>query len=133
MLRLATAGLTWCVVDDREIRRGGVSFTVDTLEEYRRENPDATLYWLIGADNVSQLPKWRDARRLAALADFVAIPRPGDAQAPFPAPFRGLYLKGFPVAISSSEIRGRVAAGEPIELLVPPPVAEVIRNNRLYL
>jgi nicotinate-nucleotide adenylyltransferase len=82
---------------------------------------------------VSQLPRWREATDLARLAEFVAIPRPGQATAAFPAPFRGRMLAGFPFGVSSSQIRARVKTGLPIDCLVPPPVAEAVRNYRLYL
>jgi nicotinate-nucleotide adenylyltransferase len=91
------------------------------------------MFYLLGADNVATLPKWREAADLARLAEFVAIPRPGEAPVAFPPPFRGRMLKGFPFGISSSQIRERVKAGLPIDHLVPPPVAEAIRQNRLYL
>jgi nicotinic acid mononucleotide adenylyltransferase len=70
---------------------------------------------------------------LASRVQFVVIPRPGQEATDLPKPFRGLRLKGFPVAISSSQIRARVQAGLPLEPLVPPAVAEAIRNNHLYL
>ena len=133
MLRLALAGQPHCDVDDQEILRGGTSYTVDTLRDCARRFPQAELFYLIGADNVANLPKWRDAAELARLAEFVAIPRPGEAPAPFPAPFRGRTLIGFPLGVSSSQIRARVRAGLPCDPLVPAAVAEAIRNNRLYL
>jgi nicotinate-nucleotide adenylyltransferase len=133
LLRLALAGRTHCAVDDQEIRRGGVSYTVETLRDYRRRFPQADLFYLIGADNAAKLNKWRDAGELAKLAEFVAIPRPGGAAANFPPPFRGQTLKGFPLGVSSSEIRVRVKAGLPIDHLVPPFVAEAIRGSQLYI
>ncbi len=133
MLRLALAGKTNCEVDDQEIKRGGTSYTIDTVRDYARRFAGVELFYLIGADNVGTLPKWREARELAALAEFVAIPRPGDASASFPPPFHGRRLSGFPFDVSSSQIRARVKAGLPIEPLVPTAVAECIRNNRLYL
>lgn len=133
LLRLALAGQTDCEVDDQEIQRGGVSFTIETVRAYVRRFPQAKLFYLIGADNILQLPKWRDADALARLVEFVAIPRPGQAEAAFPPPFQGRALKGFPFGVSSSQIRARVKAGMPVENLVPPAVAEAIRNNRLYL
>lgn len=133
LLRLALAGRTNCEVDDQEIRRGGISYTVDTLRDYARRFPEVELFYLIGADNVPSLPKWRDAAELARLAEFVAIPRPGEPSVSFPPPFRGRMLKGFPFGVSSSQIRERVKAGLPIDHLLPAPVAEAIRNNRLYL
>ena len=133
LLRLALAGQEWCEVDLQEIERGGVSYTIETVRNYARRFPAAEIFYLVGADHVPQLPKWREADELARLAHFVAIPRPGDPEVPFPAPFRGQTLRGFPFGVSSSQIRARVKAGLQIEHLTPAPVAEAIRNYRLYL
>ena len=132
LLRLALAGQTWCEVDEQEIRRGGVSYTVDTARDYRRRFPGAKLLYLIGTDNVRELPKWREAEELARLLEFLVIPRPGESQIQFPAPFRGRMLTGFPTGISSSQIRGRLKAGLPVINLVPDAVAEAIRNEKIY-
>lgn len=132
MLRLALVGWTNCEVDDQEIARGGTSFTIDTLRDYARRFPDAELFYLIGADHVPTLPKWRDAAALADLAEFVVIPRPGQTPVPFPPPFRGRELSGFPLGVSSSQIRARVKMGLTICGLVPDAVAESIRNSGLY-
>ncbi|HVM48672.1 MAG TPA: nicotinate (nicotinamide) nucleotide adenylyltransferase [Candidatus Acidoferrum sp.] len=133
LLRLALAGENLYEVDEQEIRRGGISYTIDTVRDYERRFPGAALYDLIGADHLAQLPQWRAAEELARRVEFVVIPRPGQAQAPFPPPFRGRWLTGFPLGVSSSQIRARVRAGLGIEHLVPTAVAEAIRNNRLYL
>ena len=133
LLRLALVGQTRCELDDQEIRRGGISYTIDTLRDYARRFPDARLFYLIGADNAAKLGEWRDAGELARLAEFVAIPRPGGQRPVFPPPFRGTTLQGFPFAVSSSEIRARARAGQPLEPLVPAPVAEAIRAAHLYL
>jgi len=133
LLRLALAGWNWCEIDEQEIKRGGVSYSIDTLRDYAARFPGSELFYLIGADHVSQLPKWRAAEELARLAQFVVIPRPGQPAGSLPPPFRGQHLSGFPVAVSSSQIRARIKAGLPIEPLVPAAVAEAIRNNGLYL
>jgi nicotinate-nucleotide adenylyltransferase len=133
LLRLALAGKTWCELDAQELDRGGVSFTIDTIRDFARRFPNTRLFYLIGADHVANLPKWRDAVELARLAEFVAVPRPGEGSPVFPEPFRGRTLSGFPLAISSSQIRSRVKLGLTIDHLVPAAVAEAIRNNRLYL
>ncbi len=133
LLRLALAGQSECEIDDQEIKRGGVSYTIDTVRDYARRFPGAQLYYLIGADHVPQLPRWRDADELAGIVEFVVIPRPGQGAVPLPAPFRGRALAGFPLGVSSSQIRERIRAGRPIDLLVGPALAEAIRNNRLYL
>jgi nicotinate-nucleotide adenylyltransferase len=157
LLRLALAGESWCEIDDQEIKRGGVSYSIDTVRDYARRFPEAQLCWLIGADHVAQLPMWQEAEALARLVEFVVIPRPGrgnteaectsfvhkheslagakpaPADGPVPAPFRGRILSGFPFGVSSSQIRGRVKVGLSINHLVPTAVAEAIKNNRLYL
>ena len=133
LLRLALAGKEWCEIDEQEIKRGGVSYTIDTVRDYSRRFPQARFFYLIGADHVPQLPKWRQAEELAQFAEFVVIPRPGESKLSFPPQFRGRTLTGFPLGVSSSQIRERVKSGLPIEHLVPAAVAEAIRNNRLYL
>ncbi|HXR48099.1 MAG TPA: nicotinate (nicotinamide) nucleotide adenylyltransferase [Candidatus Limnocylindrales bacterium] len=145
LLRLALAGKTNCEIDDQEIQRGGVSYTIETLRDYAKRFPKAELFYLIGADNAAKLNEWREAAELAKLAEFVVIPRPiwssgfsrpepPEGGTPnFPPPFRGRVLKGFPLAVSSSQIRARVKAGLPIEPLVPPSVAEAIRAASLYV
>jgi nicotinate-nucleotide adenylyltransferase len=133
LLRLALAGETGSEVDDLEIRRGGISYTVDTLRQYAEKFPGADLFYLIGADQAPQLPQWREAGELARLAQFVVAPRPGESPPALPAPFRGRPLRGFPVAVSSFEIRARVKAGLPVTHLTPAAVAEALANNRLYL
>jgi nicotinate-nucleotide adenylyltransferase len=133
LLRLALARKEWCEVDEQEIKRGGVSYTIDTVRDYSRRFPQAELFYLIGADNVPSLPKWREAGELARLAEFAAIPRPGETAASFPSPFRGRILHGFQSGISSSQIRKRVHDRLPVDHLVPTPVAEAIANYRLYL
>lgn len=132
-LRLALAGQTKCRVDDLEIRRGGVSFTIDTVRHYRQRFPQASLFCLIGEDHVSQLPKWREAEELARSAEFILVPRPGASFTEVPPGFSIHRLRGHPLALSSSEIRARVQAGLPIEHLVPESVAHDLLENRLYL
>lgn len=133
LLRLALAGKTHCEIDEQELRRGGVSYTIETLRDYTRRFSGAELFYLIGADNAAKLNEWREADELARLVEFVAIPRPGGAAAIFPPPFRGRTLKGFPLGVSSSEIRARVKAGLPIDPFMPPAVAEAIRVAKLYV
>jgi nicotinate-nucleotide adenylyltransferase len=133
LLRLALAGKPWCEVDEQEIGRGGTSYTINTVRSYAERFPGAEMFYLIGADHVAKLPQWREADAMATLVRFVVVRRPGEAEPAFPAPFAGSYLRGFPIAISSSEIRSRIRTGQPIEHLVPAAVAEAIHNNRLYL
>ena len=133
LLRLALSCRNWCEIDEQEIQRGGISYTIETVRGYAARFPRARLIYLIGADHLPQLPKWRAAEELARLVEFVVIPRPGRAATPVLAPFRARWLAGFPFGISSSQIRARVKGGLPIDHMVPGPVAEAIRNYGLYL
>jgi nicotinate-nucleotide adenylyltransferase len=133
LLRLALAGRTNCEIDEQEVRRGGVSYTVDTLRDYAKRFPGMELFYLIGTDHVAKLGQWREPNELAKLAEFVVIPRPGEQPATFPKPFRGHPIRGFPFGVSSLEIRARIKSGLPIDTLVPPGVAEAIRAAKLYL
>lgn len=133
LLRLALAGHPRFEIDTREIARGGISYTIETVRDYARRFPQAALFYLVGADQLSLLPAWRCADDLARLVEFAVIPRPGEVPAALPPPFRLRVLGGFPMGVSSSQIRARLRAGLPVEDLVPGPVAEALRNNRLYL
>jgi len=132
-LRLALAGDTTAEVDGQELRRGGPSYTVDTVRDYARRYPAAELFYLIGADQTSQLRLWREAGELARLVQFLVIPRPGETLGELAAPFRGRVLRGVPLGLSSSAIRARLKGGLPVSHLTPPAVAEALANNRLYL
>jgi len=132
LLRLAFAGQSNCEIDMQELNRDGVSYSVDTLRDYTERYPEAKLHYLIGADHVSMLPQWRDADDLAQLAEFVVVPRPGQAVEKFPEPFRGLVLRGWPFEVSSSAIRQRLQLGQMIDGLVPPAVAESLQNDNPY-
>jgi nicotinate-nucleotide adenylyltransferase len=132
MLRVALAGHSYYEVDEQEIQRGGTSYTVDTLRDYSRRFPEAELFYLIGADHVPTLSKWREADALAELATFVVIPRPGQSTAEAPSPFRIRRLAGWPLQLSSSDIRARVKGGLSIRHLVPPGVEEIVRQTGLY-
>ena len=133
LLRLALQGETQIELDLQELERGGTSYTVDTLRVYAERFPGARLFYLIGADHVASLPQWRESRTLAELAEFVVIPRPGELGQALPAPFRGQYLRGFPLGVSSSQIRERVRKHLSIRGLVPDAVREAIHNSGLYL
>lgn len=133
MLRLALAGVEWSCVSDVELKRGGVSYSVDTVRTLSDQFPGAQLFLLIGEDNVNSLSAWREAGTLLNLVEFLVIPRPGVAPAR-ELPGGILHrLKGWPIRLSSSQIRERVRDGLPVEHLLPPGVADVIRHNRLYL
>jgi nicotinate-nucleotide adenylyltransferase len=132
MLRVALAGQVHCEIDDQEISRGGVSYTIDTVRDYARRFPQADLFYLIGADHVPTLPKWREADALARLVQFVVISRPGEISVQAPPSFRVIQLGGWPLQLSSSQIRHRVKTGQAVDCLVPFGIAELISETQLY-
>jgi nicotinate-nucleotide adenylyltransferase len=130
MLDRAVMGHPRLVTDDREIRRGGVSYTVDTLRELRQEYPGDSLCLLVGADAAADLPNWHEAGELGRLARIVALTRPSVALPEHPMIDSCLAVPA--VEVSATEIRCRVALGEPIADLVPPAVAAYIAAHGLY-
>lgn len=144
MLELLKAGSAWLEIDPREFRRGGPSFTHDTLVELRRElDPSVALYFLIGSDSLVDLPGWRRAADLVTLATFVTVPRDPQSLALGRAQVRerlpdaadrilAHVLDAEMLPISSSQIRARIAAGLPIVELVPQEIAAYIERHRLY-
>jgi nicotinate-nucleotide adenylyltransferase len=150
MAVLATEQLDDFSVSHRELERGAVSYTVDTLEELRAEERDATLDWIIGDDNLAALHQWRNVARIFELANFAVLSRVGQAILPASLASRGqaglpvlqpqsrpkcgavVFVHNPTIPISSTEIRRRVRAGEPIDELVDPRVSRYIHHNRLY-
>ena len=134
-LRLAFGDEPRCEIDAQEIERAGVSYTIDTVRDYAARFPEAELFYLIGADHVPMLPEWREAAALADAVTFVVVPRPGELEtgvAEFPLSFRGTVLRGKPAAISASDLRKRLRAGESIENFVPPAVAAALNVKHCY-
>ncbi len=90
MVRDAFSKMDRAVVDEREIRRGGVSFAIDTVREIAAENPGAKLYFIIGEDSVEGLPRWKDYEELKAIVEFKAYPRTKESS----TEIRELFAKG---------------------------------------
>jgi len=128
MAVLATRDYDWIFVDDVELLRGGTSYTVDTLEELHARHAGAEFDWIIGEDNVEQLPQWREPERLFAMARFVVLAR-GARQT---RDDRVVYAETPLVNVSSTEIRRFVREGKPIDAFVDPLVARYIHHNGLY-
>ena len=134
MTRLTFAGDPRVEVSRMELDRGGVSFTVDTLEELARRDPDAERFLLLGADVLASFAQWRQPERVLALARPVILARAGSAVT-LPPGFdagRLLSLETRRVDISSTEIRARVRAGRSIRGFVTDAVAALIERDGLY-
>lgn len=131
MLRLALAGDSRFRALDLELRRGGISYSVDTVEELRRRYPTIQFYFIIGADGVADLPRWKNAERLVRLCRFLVLERPGYViEGPWAARCR--IIQGHHCDIASHDIRARVRTGKSIRYLVPEAVFRYIRRRKLY-
>lgn len=130
MTRAATAGDQRFEVDDREIRRPGPSYTIDTLRELRAEHPEAELVLLLGRDAALDLPTWHEPDAILATARVAVVDRAGREGIPIPYPH--LWIPIPRIDISAREIRRRVAAGAPVRYWVPPAVEEIIHRAALY-
>jgi nicotinate-nucleotide adenylyltransferase len=136
MAVLATREHDDVFVSDFELERGGTSYTVDTLEAMHTLYGGASFDWIIGDDNVAKLPEWRDPERLFAMARFVVLARgvstvPGTLK-PQTVAGRLVFAENRVVPISSTQIRRKVRAGEPIDAFVDPLVSRYIHHNGLY-
>lgn len=131
MTRAAIAEDPRFAADDVELRREGPSYTVDTLRELSGKHPDAELWLLIGADNLHDLPKWREPEEVLRLARLAVLTREGEGvQAGSTVPAEHVPVTR--VDVSATEIRRRAAAGETIRYLVPESVRAIIRREGLY-
>ena len=159
MVRLAIKGNAQFTVSDMEIRRGGRSYTIDTMEALQQSHPGAELYFLTGLDSFLEIRTWKDWDRLLTLCSFVVLSREGyrfrdiaqlgfldvpeqelsalDArekdQVVITGESRPVYLERVPFYdISSTDIRMRVREGRSIKYHLPEAVEHYIIENKLY-
>ena len=126
MLKTAIAGEEGFTVDEIELHRPAPSHTIDTIEAIRSRDSNAELFYLLGQDNVADLPKWHRFEDLQKLVQFVVLDRTGE-KANHPH-----LVVGRKIDISATDIRKRVALHQSIRYLVPQSVEEIIRSRRLY-
>ncbi len=133
MTVIATASNPQFSVSRIDIDRGGPTYTIDTLRDLRSLNADADLFFITGADALSQILTWRDAEELFALAHFIGVTRPGHDLTSDGLPEGGVSLVEVPaLAISSTDCRARVRGGDPVWYLVPDGVVRYIDKRELY-
>ncbi|MGH8508451.1 MAG: nicotinate-nucleotide adenylyltransferase [Gammaproteobacteria bacterium] len=152
MLLAAIAGQKTLLADDRELKRQGISYTVDTLAEFRREDAEIPLCLILGMDAFLSLPSWRHweqiidlahiavAHRLdagpstpALLSEFLDRHRSDDPKELHRTRAGRVYFAALPVLeISASGIRERIAAGANVHFLLPEPVLQLIHRHGLY-
>ena len=141
-------------IDDIELKRGGKSYTIDTINELRKTYESKNLYLIIGADNFEALSEWKDYKKILSEVNIVVTTRPGysipEAEGEFPSYLSGLigesdfgavelttgrsieFLTLQDLDIASSELRKKLRVGRPVEKFLPLAVESYIRENKLY-
>lgn len=140
MVRMAVSGHASWECSDLEIRRGGPSYTVDTLKSLQAEHPGAELFLMVGSDNLLSLDSWREPERISAMATILAFERPGSPLPGEPDDLRKRLklalnyrvIEGPAIDISSSQIRQLIREKKNASELVPPGVLSYIQAHGLY-
>ena len=143
LVELAIRGHPAFRVSNMELERGGISYTVDTLNQIREERPEDELFFLMGADSLGHFASWKEPTQICELALPLVVNRPGadDVDLEKLRPFVGdsrmealaaVQIQSPLIEISSSEIRRRVGAGESIRYLLPRSVEKYIEAQKLY-
>lgn len=130
MLRLATAGLSWAVIDDFELTRADPSFSYLTAETMAERFPDARLFWIMGGDQWKALPRWTHPERIAACVEFIVLARGNDELESRPG-YRLHVVHGQHPA-SATAIREAISNGDFEIPWLAPAVAEWVQENSVY-
>ncbi len=134
MLQAATEWDGRMEVSDYELKKGGISYTIDSVRHFKSLFPNDELYWIIGGDQLPLLHKWKEIEELARLIDFIFMERPKHPTKPH-VDIPGLRLHrcdGHLIEISSSELRARVSRGLSLHYFCPQKVIAYIQSNHLY-
>jgi len=135
MVELAIESEKKFQVSDMEIRRGGISYTIDTLRDLKREYDEGwEIYFIAGSDSALDLPNWREPEAILKLCTFTVFERPNYPFIKVKSDFRRkmLLVDSLLLDISSQEIRRRIREGRPVKYLLPLSVEKYISENSLY-
>ena len=134
MTKLALEGNRYFSVSDIELKRKGLSYTIETLRELKGLYKDSEIYFLTGSDVLEEITTWKDPEEIYKLARIVIAVRPGfdkfDPENHFAK--KSVIVRITGVDISSTQIREKVRNGESIKYLVPSKVEEYIKKKNLY-
>ena len=131
MVRAAVGAEPGIEVSDVEVRRGGPSYTIDTIETLQAEQPDAELVLVVGSDAAAGLHTWERADQVAGSCRIVVVERPG-ASTEVPDGFVVEHVQVPRLDVSSTDLRERVRDGRSLRYLVPDPVISMIERDGLY-
>ncbi|MBU2541050.1 MAG: nicotinate-nucleotide adenylyltransferase [Candidatus Omnitrophica bacterium] len=132
MLKLAIRGCRDFAISDMEIKRGGKSYTLETLYAFLKEfnNKKDKIFFISGSDSLGQLNRWKDFKQILKIAKFVVAERPGFSPCRPSGHIKTIQIPQ--IDISSSLIRARLRAGKSVQYLVPDRVAAYIKKGRLF-
>jgi len=128
-LNKGLAGERWARVSSWEVARAGTSFSVETASHWRKKNPKAKLFWIMGSDQWRVLPQWKDFNKLARWVRFLVFPRPI-----LPKRRSGIGMSLLPARfdLSSTQIRHRLKLGLSIRGMVLPQIEKLVQESRSY-
>lgn len=132
MVAASVADVEGAEASDLELELGGASYTAQTLGVLAEREPDAALWLVVGGDQAANLHTWKEVARIQDLATLVVVDRPGSEGCDPPDGFRYERVAVPLLEVSSSQVRDRVAAGAPINWLVPDPVVRIVAERHLY-
>ena len=128
-LRAGLRGESWARVSRWEVDRQVPSYSIEAARHWKALEPKGELYWILGSDQWSTLPRWKNYEELGRLVKFLVFPRPEIAQ-----PLARMKMKSIPLRldISATDIRGRLQRGLSVRGLVLPSVEKSLRRSRVY-
>lgn len=132
MLELALQEYPQFDLDSVEIARKGVSYTIDTILHFQKLYPQTDLFLLIGADNLLELPKWKDTQGILSLVKIVVYNRESRQSVPMMDKNHFIFLESPKIEISSTDIRERLAEGRSCKSMLPAEVINFIDKNKVY-
>jgi nicotinate-nucleotide adenylyltransferase len=132
MVDAAVADVEGLVVGDLEVRRGGDSYTADTLAELARLHPAAELFTIVGDDAAAGIDTWERADEVAARSSLVVVDRPG-IPVELPSGYPWIRVEVPHLEVSSTDLRERVRDGRPLDYLITDSVQRIVRERSLYL
>jgi nicotinate-nucleotide adenylyltransferase len=131
MVQAAVADVDGLLASDLEIRRGGASYTADTLAALAEMHPGALLHTIVGDDAAASITTWERHDEVVARSVLVVVDRPG-APVELPDEFSWLRVEVPRLEVSSTDLRARVRDGRPLDYLVTEPVLQIVRERSLY-
>jgi len=134
MLRAATEWDRRLEISDYELRKGGISYTIDSVRHFKAQFPEDELFWIVGGDQLPLLHKWKNINELVRLVEFIFLERPKHPVKPH-VEIDGLRLHrcdGHLIEISSSQLRERAKNGLSLHYFCPQKVIAYIESRKLY-